>query len=286
MITSSAQRWRDQRASYRPAGEVINTRAFEVAPIEGDAAARAFVEREHYSGTYPAARRRFGLYRTSGELAGVAVFSVPARVEVLRPLPGGLAAGADLGRLVLLDDVPGNGETWFVARCRELLAREGFEGCVMFSDPHPRTTRDGRVVFGGHIGGLYQGLNAVALERSHPDTIYLLDDGRTFPRRALDKIRTRDSGWRYAVAQLVASGAPAPEDDADLGAWLAAVLPVHTRKVRHPGNLKYVLPFTPAAARAVRRAVGEGRPYPKLCDVGLCAGRASTHRPNCARRAA
>jgi hypothetical protein len=28
---------------------------------------------------------------------------------------------ATLGRIVLLDEVPGNGETWFVARCFELL---------------------------------------------------------------------------------------------------------------------------------------------------------------------
>lgn len=282
-MTNVVQRWRDRSASYRPAGEVIDTAAYEVAAIIDDTTARAFVVREHYSRTYPAARRRFGLYHR-GELAGVAVFSVPARDEVLRPLPGGRDVACDLGRLVLLDHVPANGETWFVARCRDLLAREGFEGCVMFSDPYPRTKRDGSVVFGGHIGTIYQGLGAVALDRSHPDTVYLLDDGRSFPRRALDKIRTRDTGWRYAVAQLVSAGAPAPTDD-DLGTWLARVLALHTRKVRHPGNLKYVMPFTPAAKRAVHRAVGVGRPYPKLCDVGLCIG-ARQHRPACDRVAA
>ena len=284
MIVDVVQRWRSRSASYRPAGEVIDTLAYEVAAIADDTTARDFVVREHYSGSYPAARRRFGLYR-HGELAGVAVFSVPARDEVLRPLPGGRDVACDLGRLVLLDHVPANGETWFVARCRDLLAREGFEGCVMFSDPYPRTTRAGGVVFAGHIGTIYQGLGAVALDRSHPDTVYLLDDGRSFPRRALDKIRTRDRGWRYAVAQLVDSGAPEPGDGDDLGAWLAAVLPLHTRKVRHPGNLKYVLPFTAAAKRAVRAAVGDGRPYPKLCDVGLCVG-ARQHRPACDRMAA
>lgn len=51
-------------------------------------------------------------------------------------------------------------------------------------------------------------------------------------------------------------------------------------------DLKYVLPFTPAAARAVARSVGAGRPYPKLCDVGLCAGRASYHRAGCAHEGA
>jgi ABC-type sugar transport system ATPase subunit len=40
-----AQRWRTGRASYRPAGEPLNTRAYEVASIKGDAIARAFVTR-------------------------------------------------------------------------------------------------------------------------------------------------------------------------------------------------------------------------------------------------
>ena len=38
------QRWNSGRASYRPAGETINPRAFEVEALESDAIARAFVE--------------------------------------------------------------------------------------------------------------------------------------------------------------------------------------------------------------------------------------------------
>lgn len=72
MITSVTQRWRDQRGSYRPAGEVIRPAEFEVAAIADDATAKAFVTRHHYSRRYPAARFRFGLYRRS-ELVGVAV---------------------------------------------------------------------------------------------------------------------------------------------------------------------------------------------------------------------
>jgi hypothetical protein len=77
VITGVSQRWRGGRASYRPAGEPINTRLYEVAPIDGagaDNIARAFIEREHYSGSMPAARERVGLYRGAA-LVGVIVFS-------------------------------------------------------------------------------------------------------------------------------------------------------------------------------------------------------------------
>lgn len=62
MKTDSVQRWRNGRASYRPAREVITTSDFEVAAIESDRIAKDFVTTHHYSGSYPAARFRYGLY--------------------------------------------------------------------------------------------------------------------------------------------------------------------------------------------------------------------------------
>lgn len=62
MITAVAQRWNDRRDSYRPAGEPIRTAAFEVAELPDDTTARGFVERHHYSASYPAARWRFGIF--------------------------------------------------------------------------------------------------------------------------------------------------------------------------------------------------------------------------------
>lgn len=57
------QRWRDRRHSWRHRSEGgFDARRYDVAPlIEADA--RAFVEVNHYAGTYPAARLRFGLTR-------------------------------------------------------------------------------------------------------------------------------------------------------------------------------------------------------------------------------
>ena len=279
MITDVTQVWRARRASYRPAGEPFDPRAYEVAPIAQDAIARAFVVEHHYSGTYPAARRRFGLYQRGGALVGVVVFSVPVRAEVFAPMPReAWSACAELGRLVLLDTVQSNAESWFVRRCLDALTREGFAGVVSFSDPFRRHALDGTVVHAGHIGGVYQALGARYVGRARPGAMLLLPDGRSLSPRAVAKIRAGHRGREYAAAQLVAAGAPPL--DGDPGTWVDTALEQVTRRVRHPGNLKYAWPF----GRATAKAVGEGLPYVKLCDVGLCAG-ARMHRPTCARAA-
>src|SRR5438067_13926750 len=82
MFTPCVQRWRQRRDLYRSAGEVIRTRLYDVAAMPAAAATKAFVVRHHYSGSYPAARFRFGLYRAA-ELQGVAVFSHPCSDRVL-----------------------------------------------------------------------------------------------------------------------------------------------------------------------------------------------------------
>jgi len=50
--------------------------------------------------------------------------------------------GVELGRSVLLDSVPGNGETWFLARCFEQMRKSDLIGVVTFSDPVPRKSPD------------------------------------------------------------------------------------------------------------------------------------------------
>lgn len=257
MITTVAQRWRDRAASYRPVGEPIAPRLYEVALISDDTTAKRFVLAHHYEGSYPAARVRVGLYRGE-ELAGVAVFSQPANDLSLRPLPGSSAENVQLGRFVLLDDVPSNGETWFLARAFELLRRDGFEGVTSFSDPMPRSSADGRLTFKGHVGTIYQAFNGVYLGQVRADTLRLLPDGRVLHNRALAKVRKGDRGWRYVVDALVAYGATPPRGD--LRVWLEAVVPALTRRVRHPGNHKYVWPLD----RRTRKSLPPSKPYPKF----------------------
>lgn len=253
------QRWREGRTSYRPAGETINPLRYEVGELTGDADAKAFVVGHHYSGTFPAARSRWGLFR-GGRLVGVAVFSHPCNDAVLTSVFGGAAVESmELGRFVLLDDVEGNGETWFLARCFEQLRRRELRGVVSFSDPIARTTVDGVRVFPGHIGTIYQAHNARYLGRGTARSLRLLPDGQVLSDRALQKIRSGERGWRYAAAHLERAGAAtAPDDPARRAHWLQGALKTATRTLRHPGNHKYAW-----SLQRRHRIVLAGHPYPK-----------------------
>jgi hypothetical protein len=266
LITAVSQRWRGGRASYRPAGEPIDTSRYEVAPIDGvgaDNLAGAFVTANHYAASMPAARERIGLYR-GGALVGVAVFSHPAQDKVLACLPVPKAEAVELGRLVLLDDVPANGESWFVAQAFVILRARNYTGVVSFADPVARSSVDGEVVKPGHLGLIYQASNALYAGLATARTLRLLPSGRVFSERTRSKIRGRERGWQHAVEQLVAAGARSPERTsvaADLHAWLKLELPRVTRTLKHGGNHKYLFPLN----QQVRRHLyGPWLPYPKV----------------------
>lgn len=260
MITNASQRWKSGRSSYRPIGEPIRTAEFSVEPIQDDTSAKAFVVAHHYSASYPAARTRFGLYHAIRGLAGVAVFSVPQNPRALDVLPGGHDSGIELGRFILLDDVPANGETWFLARCFELLRADGYMGVISFADPVARTTTDGTPVFPGHIGTIYQAHNAVYLGTTKAERKRLLDDGTVIPGRALAKIRKRDKGWRYAAGILESRGASPLGESDDAVLWLDRWLARLTRPLQHSGNHKYAW----ALHAKARRRLPVSWPYPKI----------------------
>ncbi len=259
MSPPRCQRWRDRRDTYRPAGEPIDTRRYEVAELRADGPARAFVQRHHYSGSYPAARARFGLFR-SGQLVGVAVLSHPASEAALEasvPLPAPRLARAELGRFVLLDDVPANGESWFLARVFEQARREGFAAVVAHSDPEARTTADGKVVFPGHLGTIYQATNATYCGRTPPRTWRILPDGTVLSARGLSKLRAHDKGWSYVAELLVRHGAPPPSGD--WRAWVRHAVAIASRPLRHRGTHRYLW----ALDRSLRRHLPAPQPYPK-----------------------
>lgn len=233
-----AQRWRDGRASYRPAAEVVDTSRLDCAPIARDRDARAFVESHHYSHSYPAARRRFALLQ-DGLTVGVAVFSQPMHAGVFAPFAAPAAECLELGRFVLLDAVGANAETWFLARCFASLRREGFGGVIAMSDPVARTAADGSPTFRGHVGTIYQASNAHYLGRATARSLHLLPDGTTLSARTISKIRSQDRGRAYAERQLIDAGAPPRLPTEDPCAWLARVLPLITRRLRHEGNHRY-----------------------------------------------
>jgi hypothetical protein len=257
------QRWREQRASYRPPQEVICTRHYEVSLIEGDTEPKAFVMAHHYLGSYPAARFRFGLYH-KGELCGIAVFSRPTNdLSLTNVFHCDPTLSADLGRFVLLDEVPGNGETFFLGQCFSLLRREGLAGITSFSDPLPRRTDTGEIVHRGHIGTIYQAFNGLYLGRSAPRKIRLLPDGSVFHDRNLHKIRQQQQGWKYASELLQRFGATPLNGNP--GAWLDKWLPIVTRSVHHPGNHKYAW----ALDKRLRKQMPKSLPYPKFDPLFL-----------------
>ncbi|WP_242586310.1 hypothetical protein [Streptomyces sp. MST-110588] len=134
----------------------------------------------HYSASFPSARFRFGLYDIGAnepQLCGVAVFGVPVTAAVLtRPLPDlqPYIESLECSRFVLVDEVPTNAESWFLARCFDELLVLGVRGVVSFADPVPRRDASGTLVTAGHVGTIYQATNALYMGRAVPRTVKLL----------------------------------------------------------------------------------------------------------------
>lgn len=270
----NCQRWNRSRTAYRPAGEPIDPSHYGVEIIDTDRIAKEFVIAHHYSQSYPAARCRVGLWRQAHnrvpELVGVAVFSVGMQPAAMRKHARvEPSAGVELGRFVLLDDVPANGETWFLARAFRLLvqAKPQVKAVLSYSDPMPRRTAAGDMVMPGHVGTIYQAFNGRHVGRSKASTLVLSADGQVVPRRGLSKIRNGERGDAHSVARLVELGAPAPRSCECPREYVRRALAEGPfRRVRHPGNLAYVWPVG-----AGRRKTLAGFPvalaYPKRVET-------------------
>lgn len=262
------QSWRHRRDGG------FNSRRYDVAPVSA-AVGRQFVANLHYLGTWPAVRLAYGLYE-GGELVGVGALAVPTNKRVLtNALPDlqPYTESLDLARLVLREIVPANAESWFVAQALRLAAGEGIRAVTMCSDPTPQW-RNGQQVTPGHVGIVYQALNATYLGQSAKRTVWVLPDGSVLNGRTASKITGGEQGCDGAAARLVALGAPAPGgslrnwDHAARAAWLKTakhVIGAHCERV--PGNHGYSLWTTPAARRAAGRAAVRSAavaiPYPK-----------------------
>lgn len=263
MITDTCQRWDQRRESRRPAGEPIAPREYEVAPIS-PILAKAFVREHHYAVTCSPTAHCFGLFRR-GHLVGVAVFgplpSEAARAAVFPTL--GQDEYVSLGRLVLLDEVPGNGESWFITRCFEILRERGIAGVESSSDPTPRSTLDGKIIHRGHVGCVYQATNGRYRGLTNDASLLLLPDGTCYSAKASAKVRRQIQGREYSGAQLVSFGAAPLREGEDPKAWLDFWRPRLTRKLRHRGNHRYVWSVDPKRAIEIYK-YGPVLPYPKI----------------------
>lgn len=252
----------DDRASF-------SSSLYEVAPAD-EGSTKAFVLQHHYSSSWPSPRLRYGLYQGE-DLVGVAVFSVPMQHKVLtNPFPGlaPMWESLELGRFVLLDEVPANGESWFLARCFELIRKEGIRGVVSFSDPVPRTDQTGQVVFPGHLGIIYQASNAIRAGRSTARTLDLLPDGTVLNERSAQKVRGQEEGAGGVEARLLSYGAPKREEGEDEKGYLRRALQaIGARKLKHPGNFRYLFCLgTAREKKLIEIGIPRG-PYPKSLEA-------------------
>jgi hypothetical protein len=270
--SDTGQRWWHRRHSWthRSRGGFDRDR-YDVAPIT-DSVAKSYVERMHYSGSYVAASRRYGMFiDTPGgpDLVGVAVFAIPAQAKVLTNVFPDLrpyAESLELARFVLEGQplghagrsaaasgrAPGNSETWFLAECLRYLAGDGVSGVVSFADPVPRVI-GGRILFPGHVGTIYQASNAVLTGRSAPRYVTVLPDGTSLSDRAMQKVRGQEVGHSYVEGRLLGLGARPLRAGADPARWLVDALDdVRAVRLRHRGCLRYAMLTSRAARRHVR----------------------------------
>lgn len=143
---------------------------YRVAHLD-EATARTFIGQNHYLRSFPAALHRFGMWdRNTSHLVGVAVYSAPVHSGVLQlafPQLEPYRQSMELGRFVLLDEIPANAESWMLARTFRALRDHGVRGVVSFADPMPRLSAAGMVV-AGHVGTIYQASGALYTGRGTP----------------------------------------------------------------------------------------------------------------------
>ena len=156
-----------------------------------------------------------------------------------------------------------NGESFFVSRCFALLRAQGVVAIESSADPEARTASDGRRVFRGHVGCVYQGTNGRYVGRTNPSTLRLLPDGRCFSNRASGKIVRGEQGRAYAGSELVAFGAEPLNDGEDPTTWLVRWRDALTRAQRHHGNHRYLWVLDDRRRRELT-PLGPERAYPKI----------------------
>lgn len=258
LTAAGAQRWREGRYRHRPEGEPFEPKAHGLEPLDR-ATAQAFVQRHHYAGSYPAARRAYGLYRAFSGLVGVVVFARSQQdATAARYAPGcDPAHVVELSRLVLLDEVETNGESWTVRRALELLHRDLPEVRLVlsYSDPVIRRRADGSPILPGHVGTVYQALAATYHGRAKRRRLVLTPTGEVVSERAVEKLKSGDRGAEGLYQRLLAWGAPPIRRGEPAPAYVDRALQEGPFRVLvHPGNHAYTWALDPSLARAPARA--------------------------------
>ena len=240
MIIEHAQRWREQEARWVSHRQTCDTRVIEVVPIS-EQEAKDFITTHHYSGSYPSVRCRLGVFER-GQLVGALTYGVPAGPKVLACWTGyGQEEAVELSRLVLLDEVGFNAESYVIAQARRVLREELPEvrAILSFSDPVPRYALDGDCLLPGHVGTIYQATNFAYMGRGTPRTHYLDARGHTISPKVFQKVRQGLRGHAYAQAVLEEASGVMRRSGESGGAFIKRARK-ELRKLRHPVNHAYV----------------------------------------------
>lgn len=263
-------RWLKKRGSFVADSELVDPKELEVIELHKHSEAKAFVQEHHYSNSTPTIIRAFALLqgRVLQRLVGVAIFSRGSNDKTLtNAFPGSADESLELGRFVLLDGVKQNAETVFLSRCFKSL-RKDLRGVVSFSDPHPRRTQSGSLVFVGHFGRIYQASSAVYTGRATPRTLHLFEDGTVFDARTQQKVREGpgEKGFVYSSQLLIDRGAAPLQPGENPTEWLRTWKAALTRPARHYGNHRYLFPFHDSDRRRIQTLQ---QPYPKTIEAIL-----------------
>lgn len=152
---------------------------------------KKFIIEHHYSHGVHNGPMCFGLM-DNGKLVGVCAFASPSSENVRASLFGEEYKDGvtELHRLVLLDEVPKNAESFFIVRALKELKklRPYYKAVISFADPTQH-----------HVGVIYQATNALYCGTSSPATFYLDADNRLrHPRQNGENItpaKAKERGW-------------------------------------------------------------------------------------------
>lgn len=163
---------------------------YRVEPISSKVG-KEFVIQHHYSHGIHNGPMCFGLFEQE-RLVGVCAFATPSSENVRASVFGvdHKKGVTELHRLVLLDEVPKNAESFFIVRALKELKKQRsyYNAVISFAD----ATQN-------HLGIIYQATNALYCGTSSPATFYLDETGRLrHPRQngvniTPDEARSR--GW-------------------------------------------------------------------------------------------
>jgi hypothetical protein len=153
--------------------------------------AKPFVKEHHYSHGIHNGPMTYGLFRDEN-LIGVLAFATPSSEAVCASVFGVeyKRSVTELHRLVLLDEVPKNAESFFISRALKLLKsdRPYYRAVLSFADSTE-----------GHMGTIYQACNALYCGTTSMATFYLDEDGRLrHPRQNgvnITKELAAERGW-------------------------------------------------------------------------------------------